>query len=167
MDINIQKEEFSYAYIYAVVSAAGYSCQIASRPLDIGGIDIIISGVEREDSLYPPRLEVQVKSTSTSVLSSDSIRYPLKLKNYNELRKQKTLVPKILVVVLIPDDQSEWLNQSEDELCLRRCGYWLSLRGQPETTNTDRVTVYLPRQQMFTAGAIKNIMQQIENRGIL
>jgi hypothetical protein len=167
MDINIQKEEFSYAYMYAVVSAAGYSCQIASRPLDIGGIDMIISGVEREDSLYPPRLEVQVKSTSTSVLSPDSIRYPLKLKNYNELRKQKTLVPKILVIVLIPDDQSEWLNQSEDELCLRRCGYWLSLRGQPETTNTESVTVYLPRQQMFTAGAIKNIMQQIENRGIL
>ena len=167
MDINIQKEEFSYAYIYAVVSAAGYSCQIASRPLDIGGIDIIISGVETEDSLYPPRLEVQVKSTSTSVLSTDSIRYPLKLKNYNELRKQRTLVPKILVVVLIPDDQSQWLNQSEDELCLRRCGYWLSLRGEPETTNTDKVTVYLPRQQIFTAGTIKNIMQQIETRGTL
>ncbi|MEO1764759.1 MAG: hypothetical protein AAFR83_23035, partial [Cyanobacteria bacterium J06629_18] len=49
--------EFSYAYIYAVVSAAGYSFQIANRPLDIGGIDIIISGEEQEYSLYPPRLE--------------------------------------------------------------------------------------------------------------
>lgn len=56
MDINIQKEEFSYAYIYAVVSAAGYSCQISSRPMDIGGIDVIISGEEQEYSLYPPRL---------------------------------------------------------------------------------------------------------------
>ena len=69
MDINILKEEFSYAYIYAVVSAAGYSCQIASRPMDIGGIDIVISGQEKEYSLYPPRLEIQVKSTSTSVIA--------------------------------------------------------------------------------------------------
>ncbi|MDJ0619982.1 MAG: DUF4365 domain-containing protein [Calothrix sp. MO_192.B10] len=167
MDINIQKEEFSYAYIYAVVSAAGYSCQIASRPLDIGGIDIIISGIEREDTLFPPRLEVQVKSTSIDVISEDSIRYPLKLKNYNELRKEKTLVPKILIVVRIPDNQSEWLNQSENELCMRRCGYWLSLKGQPETTNTDSVTVYLPRQQIFTVLAVQNIMQQIETRGTL
>jgi hypothetical protein len=89
MDINIRKEEFSYAYIYAVVSAAGYSCQIASRPMDIGGIDIVISGQEKEYSLYPPRLEIQVKSTSTSVIDNEFVRYPLKLKNYNELRKSK------------------------------------------------------------------------------
>ena len=127
MDINIQKEEFSYAYIYAVVSAAGYSFQIANRPLDIGGIDIIISGEEQEYSLYPPRLEVQVKSTSTAVPDNEFIRYPLKLKNYNELRKSKTLVPKILVIILLPDNPQEWVNQSEEELCLRRCGYWLSL----------------------------------------
>ncbi|WP_089130805.1 DUF4365 domain-containing protein [Tolypothrix sp. NIES-4075] len=87
-----------------------YSCQIASRPTDIGGIDIIISGTEQEYSLYPPRLEVQVKSTSIDVMSDEVIRYPLKLKNYNELRKQKTLVPKILIVVLIPDNLIEWVS---------------------------------------------------------
>ncbi|MBD2603837.1 DUF4365 domain-containing protein [Scytonema hofmannii FACHB-248] len=167
MDLNIQKEEFSYAYIYAVVSAAGYSCQIASRPTDIGGIDIIISGTEQEYSLYPPRLEVQVKSTSIDVMSDEFIRYPLKLKNYNELRKQKTLVPKILIVVLIPDNLIEWVNQSETELCMRRCGYWMSLKGQPETQNTETVTVYLPRSQLFTVNALKNIMQQIETKGTL
>ena len=167
MDINIQKEEFSYAYIYAVVSAAGYSFQIANRPLDIGGIDIIISGEEQEYSLYPPRLEVQVKSTSTAVPDNEFIRYPLKLKNYNELRKSKTLVPKILVVVLLPDNPQEWVNQSEKELCLRQCGYWLSLKEQPETQNTESVTVYLPRQQLFTVSAIKNIMDTIEARGKL
>ncbi len=167
MDINIQKEEFSCAYIYAVVSAAGYSCQIISRPLDIDGIDIVISGTQTKYSLYPPRLEVQVKSTSINVLSNEFVRYPLKLKNYNELRKQKTLVPKILVVVLIPDIKAEWVNQSETELCIRSCGYWLSLRGQPETQNTESVTVYLPRQQLFTVDALSTLMQQIETEGTL
>jgi len=44
MDINIQKEEFSYAYIYAVVSAAGYSLEKSSRPKDMAGIDSRKSG---------------------------------------------------------------------------------------------------------------------------
>ena len=100
-------------------------------------------------------------------MSDEFIRYPLKLKNYNELRKQKTLVPKILIVVLIPDNLSEWVNQSETELCMRRCGYWMSLKGQPETQNTESVTVYLPRQQLFTVKALKDIMQQIETGGTL
>lgn len=95
--------------------------------MDIGGIDIIITGEEKEFTLYPPRLEVQVKSTSTAVIDNEFVRYPLKLKNYNELRKSKTLVPEILIIILLPDNPSEWVNQSETELCLRRCGYWLSL----------------------------------------
>ena len=44
MDLNTQKEEFSYAYIYAVTAAAGYSFQIAPRPLDAEGVDVILTG---------------------------------------------------------------------------------------------------------------------------
>ena len=72
---------------------------------------------------------------------------------------------KILVIILLPDNPEEWVNQSEKELCLRRCGYWLSLKGQPETQNAQSVTVYLPRQQLFTVDAVKDIMEQIEARG--
>ncbi len=45
MDLNTQKEEFSYAYIYTVASAAGYSFQRASSPLDKLGIDAIFTGL--------------------------------------------------------------------------------------------------------------------------
>jgi len=43
MFITTQKEEFSYAYISAVASAAGYSFQIAPRPLDLVGVDVTIA----------------------------------------------------------------------------------------------------------------------------
>jgi hypothetical protein len=167
VDLNIQKEEFSYAYLYAVISAAGYSFQKSSRPTDVGGIDIIISGIETEYSLYPPRLEIQVKSTSTDVVSEELIRYPLKLKNYNELRKTKTLSPRLLIVVLIPENPDSWIQQSEAELCLRHCAYWMSLQGMPETPNTDNITIYVPRQQIFTVDTLKTLMQRIETGGAL
>lgn len=162
MDINIQKEEFSYAYIYAVASAAGYSFQKSSRPTDMGGVDISISGTTSNEYLYEPQLDLQVKSTSLDILTEEFIRYPIKLKNYNELRKERTVAPRILVMVLIPGNIEEWIYQSETELCMRRCAYWISLRGQPQTQNTESVTVYLPRQQLFTVEALKTLMQQIE-----
>jgi len=98
MDINLQKEEFSYAYIYTTTTAAGYSFQKSSRILDVGGIDATITGKVSDDTLYKPQLDLQVKSTSLSIISTETIRYPLKIKNYNELRKERTVAPRILVV---------------------------------------------------------------------
>ena len=167
MDINIQKEEFSYAYIYAVVSAAGYSFQKSSKPADISGIDVTVTGTVLDDKLYEPQLDLQVKSTSLNIMGEELIRYPLKLKNYNELRKEKTVAPRILVVVLIPENLNEWVNQSENQLCLQRCAYWISLRGQPQTTNTESVTIYIPRKNIFTVDALTTLMQQIQAGGTL
>ena len=71
------------------------------------------------------------------------------------------VIPRILIVVLLPDNLDEWVQQSEQELCMRYCGYWLSLRGMPETQNTSAVTVTIPRNNQFTVTALESIMQGI------
>lgn len=43
MALNTQKEDFSYAYVYGVAAAAGYSLQSATRQLDNSGIDATIT----------------------------------------------------------------------------------------------------------------------------
>jgi hypothetical protein len=58
VDINLQKEEFSYAYIYAVTSSAGYSFQKSSRSQDVSGIDISITGSVSDDTLYESQLDL-------------------------------------------------------------------------------------------------------------
>lgn len=162
MYINTQKEEFSYAYINAVASAAGFSFQIASRPLDQVGVDVTITGLVSPGSRCRTRLDVQVKCTSRDVLDGDNLRYPLEIKNYEELRNDYPEDdPLILVVVLVPDKVDDWLHQSETELCLKHCAYWVSLRGQPAIENQTTVTVYLPRQNIFTVNTLKNLMQRI------
>jgi Domain of unknown function (DUF4365) len=131
--------------------------------LDIVGVDVTITAFGALGSRRRPRLDVQMKCTSTDVLNNDFIAYPLSIKNYEELRADNPWEPIILVVVLVPENPEEWLRQSEAELCLKRCGYWLSLRGQPATQNQTTVTVYLPRQNLFTADALINIMQRLES----
>lgn len=108
MNINTQKEEFSYAYIYAVASAAGYSFQRATTPLDQVGVDVTITAVpETPESRRLTLLDLQVKCTSRDVLTDDEIRYPLSIKNYEELRYEEHSVPRILVVVVVPDNADE------------------------------------------------------------
>ena len=159
MDINRQKEQFSNAYLLAVATVAGYS--LYKPAVDDDSVDWGIAASGEVGRVRSPRLELQLKSTSRDVLSAVELRYPLKLKNYDDLRLDKFVIPRILLVVFLPENRSDWLQQSEEELCLRYCGYWVSLRGMPETPNTATVTVTLPRVNLFTPNALQFIMQLI------
>jgi Domain of unknown function (DUF4365) len=159
VDINQQKEQFSNAYLQAITSVAGYS--LYKPAVDDDSIDWGIAATGIMGRIRAPRLELQLKSTSRDVIDDLTIRYPLKLKNYNDLRMVDFAIPRILIVVLLPDNLDNWVQQSEEELCMRSCGYWQSLRGMSETQNTSTVTVSIPRNNQFTATSIKLIMEGI------
>src|SRR5688572_25436971 len=108
-----------------------------------------------------PRIELQLKCSARQIVSEDSVRFPLKLKNYTDLRRTGLLVPRFLLVVIVPQDLKDWLLHSEEELVLRHCGYWLSLCGRPAITNEDAVTVHLPRSNCFTPEALDGIMKRV------
>jgi hypothetical protein len=158
MDISQQKEQFSITYIRAVTSVAGYSLY---RPeVDDDSIDLGIVARGGVGTVSSPRLELQLKCTAKNIIDKKYIRYPLNLKNYNDL-KVHPLVPRILVVVLVPKNLADWLKQTEEELCLRYCAYWISLRGMPETENATNVTIEIPRSNQFTVEALQAIIQRI------
>jgi hypothetical protein len=161
MSLNTQKEDFSYAYIYAVTSSMGYSLQSATRKLDDSGIDATITVPGKINSKRLPRFDVQIKSTSQDILKDKFIKYRLTAKNYEELRENDPFVPQLLIVVLIPDNVNNWLTQTEEFLCLKRCAYWLSLRGHPPLEQQTTITVEIPRQNIFSPNALKIIMERI------
>lgn len=72
-------------------------------------------------------------------------------------------MPRLLVVVVIPDKIGDWLYQTEEQLSMKKCGYWLSLRGMKETENENNVTVYIPRNQQFTVNQLENLMNMVGN----
>jgi Domain of unknown function (DUF4365) len=159
VNINQQKEQFSNTYLQAIASVAGYSLY---KPfVDDDSVDWGIAAKGGTGRIRAPRLELQLKSTSKDVLGNSSIRYPLKLKNYDDLRMDDFAIPRILVVILIPETIEDWLTQSETETCMKECGYWISLRGMPETQNTTAVTVTIPRTNQFTVIALQSIMEGI------
>lgn len=129
VDDNDRKERFSLAYIGAVAAHAGYHLSELYGP-DKDSVDGILMG----DEDGRPRIEFQAKATSRDRLRGSHFSFPLPRKNYDDLRV-RVLWPRILIVVVMPPEDAYWLVHSEEELRMRRCGYWLSLAGSPATTN--------------------------------
>jgi hypothetical protein len=147
-----QMEQFSFAYVRAVAAAAGV---VVARPeVDTDSVDLRFSVNSPIGRLMPPILDAQVKCTAAPVGRGKVIRFPLKVKNYNDLIGHR-FFPRVLIVVVVPKAVDEWLEQNEQALALRRCGYWVSLVDAPATTNTQSVTVALPRAQVFSVAALR------------
>lgn len=164
MDLNRQKEQFSIAYAKAVISASGFNVSIFD--VDEESVDLIVAAYGMDGSERSPRLEMQLKCTADQEsLKDEALHFALNLKNYNDLRETELRVPKILVVLLVPQDPDEWIFQDEKALLMRRCAYWLSLRGFPEVDNTASRTVEIPRSQAFNVKALKAIMHRISEGG--
>lgn len=159
MDISQQKEQFSNTYLQAITTIAGYSLYKPS--VDDDSVDWGIAAKGIMGRIRAPRLELQLKSTARELLDDGYLRYPIKLKNYDDLRLTDFAIPRILVILVLPEHLTDWLQQSEEELCIRYCAYWVSLRRLPETPNTTTVTISLPRTNQFTVAALQSIMQRI------
>ena len=151
MDLNTRKERFSLAYINTVATYA--NCEVLEPQVDRGSVD----GILKRDTIEEI-IGFQAKSTSRNVLSSDGrqLHFPLSIRDYENLRNSTR--PFVLIVVLLPDDESEWLTQTGDELCLRHCAYWLSLERRPEVGHSSNITVHIPITNVFSRSQLADLM---------
>lgn len=168
MDTNTRKEEFSYSYIHAIASSAGFSVQIKPRSVDAAGLDVMIEtpGALAEGVVSFPKIEAQVKCTATkAAITEATINYPLEVKNYNKLRQPDPLVPQILILVIVSEKLENWIEITEPETTtIQKCAYWLSLKGREETSNTDNITVHIPRLNLLTPESLSGLMSKVAHR---
>jgi len=158
---NLVKEELSYAYVHAIASRARFECNHGPRH-DLDSIDATISARGRlanSSLISSPRIELQLKSTSgISLLDTDDyFSFDVPIKNYNDLR-QRRAIPAYFVVFIMPADETQWLTQTEESLITRHCAYWRSLLNAPEVTNTETKRIRIPRTNLLTVEALRNLM---------
>lgn len=160
MNSNTQMSRFSLSYIEAVASCAGF--QVVETKVDHDSVDgVLISDFGRR-----PRVEFQAKATARDLVRETHIHFPLTIKNYDDLRIE-AINPRILVVLIMPQATEEWIHQTNVELCLRHCAYWMSLKGEPASSNTSSITVEVPMAQVFDSDQLTGMMQRTERRGEL
>jgi Domain of unknown function (DUF4365) len=164
MDLDQQKEQFSHAYVKAIAAVAGFAWYKPS--VDDDSVDLGLSQRGGGGTIRSPRLEMQLKCAARETPDEPEFGFSIKLKNYDDLRDPRVLVPRVLVVVLVPPDPIDWLVHSEAELVARRCGYWITLRGFPASINQTGQTVQMVRRQTFSVSSLRGIMERIENGGM-
>jgi hypothetical protein len=167
-DQNIEAE-LSYAYLHAVASRAGFSCEYTIRHMDHAAVDAIVREEGRfladDSQLASFELCIQLKVTYQHLHEAKGRwSYPLPLTQYNKLRSVHVAAPRLLVVLLLPEDANEWLRHSEEGLVAKRCAYWVSLRGAPDSDNTDRQTVSVPKIQVFSPQSLTELMTRFSRR---
>ena len=169
LNSNDIESELSYAYLHAVAAHVGAGCQVASRSYDGNGIDAMITGwgpFRNGGYLQEISIHVQLKATvKPSVIRSGHISYPLNnTKRYDDLRSLTLAVPRIMVVMYLPEAQAEWLNVSDEKLLMKKCAYWVSLRGAGASSNTSGKTVYIPQIQIFNEENLETIFSTLSRR---
>ena len=159
MDLNLQKEQFSNAYVRAVAAAAGF--QVYKPEPDIDKIDWVIAAPGPRKTVRSPKVEIQLKCTSREILRAHHLAFFVDSETYDNLRDPNHMVPRILLVVVVPNEVNDWLVHAEENLALHHCGYWFSLRDLPPSDNETGETIHIPRAQQFTVDALTGMMERL------
>ncbi|MCH0540549.1 DUF4365 domain-containing protein [Streptomyces sp. MUM 203J] len=157
-------ETLQVGYLHAVAAAAG--CTL-SQPFPDNGIDWHLShsapGHTVDDEVT---IKIQLKATHQIPPRPPGPTFPFTLDNGHlaKLARTPVAVHKILVVMLVPRTQDDWLRAHHDRLDLRHCCYWTNLAGHP-VTGRHRTTVRIPTSRIFDDRALCGIMARVGTGG--
>ena len=157
LSTNHRKAELSFAYLAALSAFAGYTCQRGPEP-DQDSIDATL----RSGDSMRSQFDVQLKSTSVPVRRQDGLHFRLDRKNYNDLTLKRQS-PLVLVVLELPVEERDWLVCTADHLLLRRCAWWMSVRGREPIDTGSRVVV-IPYAQRLNETSLVHLMDRAGRR---
>ena len=157
---NNRMELLSWSYVEAVAASIGV--QLTKPPIDNHSVD----GTFISSDGKCPRLDFQLKSTSVNSFTNDELSFALPVKNYHDLRRE-TFTPQILILLLMPNNESEWLEHSHDALMIRNCAYWKSLLNEDDTNNTNTINVKFDKRAHLSPEALKGLLTKIEKEEAL
>ena len=155
MSTNFMREQLSFAYVRAVIFRVDFRLSIPE--VDDHGIDGTIVDPDRRRI---NRVDFQLKSTTDYEIRGDTIVYALRVEDYNRLIIEDDVL-RVLILFIMPDDESQWLAQSDEELCLRKCSYWVSLMGLQPSRNSSSVRVWVPLANMFDQDGLQDMFRQL------
>lgn len=132
--------------------------------MDDDSVDLSLVGKGYSGIVRNPQIDLQLKCTSQNLINGDTLKFPLKKKNYDDLRGDNVLSPRYLVVLVVPSADIDWLEHKDDHMVARNLCYWISIKDFPETTNDTSITLEIPITQRFNSTTLKNLMECASKR---
>ncbi len=163
MTENEIKSELSIADLHAVAARLGCACQKSERQTDNMGIDMTLRFKGVFDSIGPRHIALDLQLKATSVpLEYDAkgrgiILDGLGRSVYEDFRDENRSPHAIVILFSLPNEADEWLSQSEESLLMRRCAYWVSLRGAEACVGESK-RIFIPPTQLFCIDQLREVI---------
>lgn len=169
MTVSVQniEESLSISYVSAIVAKSGASFDIVSRDF---GVDVCVRRIDKFNGKLMDMgvsFDFQLKSTINWQIDGTDIIYDIEADTYNKLvyRHSQNATPCLLVLLCLPKDSNDWICFSEEELSLRKCGYFHYIKGNA-TSNKSKQRIRIPRANVLTPRAIQRLIEDAK-RGVL
>lgn len=159
------ESRLSFAYLHAVASHAGYVCRAAMPEEDKEGIDAVLTAYGAFPDTWKTQVTINVQLKATVKVPFDdgtSLSYFIdKVRRYDKLRADHREPVRVLIVLFLPAAHADWLECGEEQLILKRCAYWVSLRGAPPSDNNSGQTVKIPKAQRFSVQNLQALVGRL------
>lgn len=166
MDSSKQKEYISIAYLRSISAKAKVIFSIEHEDSD--SIDVKLKkNIDIDGTPYWSDIGIQLKATSSFnqyTEDENNIYYNLKVKNYNDLRLNAS-TRKYLALLILPEDSKQWIENDVDKLIIKKCMYWISLLGMPETLNTSTIQITIPKKQILNEESLNILISEVSLGG--
>lgn len=119
------------------------------------------------------KLDFQLKASKNWTIDGDFISYALEAKTYNDLvtrhaesKQNFYALPKILILLCLPDESCDWMSVDHTCLTLRDCCYWYAIESGEETENTSSITIKIPRENILNPEKLNELVNKCKVGGI-
>lgn len=164
-----EEENLSRVYVHLVATRAGMTYFEQKTEF---GLDGIFRPIYRLNTLRKTKkgeekkpyqtsdlqIDYQIKSTFNWEFDDTNVKFKLEADDYDRLVDlEGRSTPPLLILFCLPPEKNTWVEFEEERLSLRKCCYFHYLVGN-KTTNSSNVTVKIPRSNLFTPAALKQLM---------
>lgn len=149
MDLSHAKSRYSLSYLYALCAHVG--CVVKETPQD-SDVHAVDATVEFEES----DVRVQLKCTSAKQMDGDSITVSFKetwIKKW-----MKCQLPVYIVLVVVPDDQTDWVDYGTESTLHRTQAYWARF-----DRNSRAKSIRVPQANRFSVDTLVEWHAQFAN----
>ena len=161
MPTTDKQEALGQAYVHAIAAKVGFNMAQSDKDFGLDGtikdVQATAKGRYHENGIG---IEYQLKSSTKVEFKNGKVIYDLESKNYNDLAGWDGIIPSILILFVMPKQETDWLGWSTNELSIRKCAWWCCLQGQPLTDNETCKRIYIPENQVFSPEELEKLMQK-------
>jgi Domain of unknown function (DUF4365) len=161
--VTTSMEKFQDAYLGAIAAAAG--CEL-SKPDPDPGLDWTIGHKStRHTRVRTAKIDVALKCTyQTQPNDNGEFSFTLQNEHLEVLSETALYYPRLLVVMLLPNDVDSWVWSRTNWMVIRHSMYWANLQGA-QVRGKAKTNVRIPYAQRFDAPELCRILHLVGSGG--